>query len=543
MTTTTTTTMFKPKLWVPGDWNAFFGFGTNILVNLLTLSALLRFALQMPDELVFKRILPAAGLMMCMSTFYYAWLAYRLAKKTGRSDVCALPSGISVPHMFIVTFVIMLPVKLATGDPMKGWQAGLTWVFIQSFVLMAGGFLAPIVRRITPKAALLGALAGVSISFISMKPALEMFMTPMVGVVCFVIILVSWFGGVKYGGIPAGLVAIAAGTLIAWGSNLFGFNFGGMSAEGLKNSFQTFDFAVPHPAVSLVLGGLHWSFLKVILVTAIPFGIYDLVEAMDNVVSASAAGDEYPTTRVLTADGVVSLIGCLMGNPYINAVYIGHPGWKAMGGRIGYSAATGAMVIVLSWFGVISLMTALVPVVAIAPILLYIGMLIGSQAFQESPRRHFPAIVMALLPSLAAWGKLQIDNSLGALANIHQVTPEMIGKLRQVGIAYQGLTILGGGSILAGVVLGAIVSYIADRDFSKASGFAAAGGVLTFFGLMHGEEVGAFQNPTVVIAYVAVAGVLFACSRFAATAPLPATEEHAHEHEDEEHEAEMATAK
>jgi adenine/guanine/hypoxanthine permease len=516
----------KPKLWVPGDWNAFFGFGTNILVNLLTLTGLLRFVLQMPADLVFGRILPAAGMMMCMSTMYYAFLAYRLAQKTGRSDVCALPSGISVPHMFIVTLVIMLPVKLATGDPIKGWQAGLTWVFIQSFVLMGGGFLAPIVRKITPKAALLGALAGVSITFISMKPALEMFMTPMVGVVCFVIILVSWFGGVKYGGIPAGLVAIAAGTLIAWGSNLFGLNYGGMSAATLKASFQTFDFAVPHPAIGLVLGGLHWSFLKTILVTAIPFGIYDLVEAMDNVVSASAAGDEYPTTRVLTADGVVSLIGCLMGNPYINAVYIGHPGWKAMGGRIGYSAATGVMVILLSWFGVISLMTALIPVVAISPILLYIGMLIGSQAFQESPHRHAPAIVVALIPSMAAWAKLQIDNSLGAVSGIHHVTPEMVASMMQVGIFYHGLAVLGGGSILAGVVLGAITTFITDREFAKASGFAAAGAVLTFLGLMHGEEVGAFQNPEVVVAYLAVAGVLLACSRFAVVAPLAAEEPH-----------------
>ena len=452
-----TTTIAKPKIWVPGDWNAFFGFGTNILVNLLTLIALLLFVLIMPDDMVFKRILPATGLMMCMSTMYYAWLAYRLAKKTGRKDVCALPSGISVPHMFIVTFVIMLPVKLATGDPMKGWQAGLTWVFIQSFVLMLGGFLAPIVRKITPKAALLGALAGVSITFISMKPALEMFMTPVIGVVCFAIILASWFGGVKYNGIPAGLVAIAVGTLIAWGSNLFpGLHFGGMTAEALKASFATFSFAVPTPQIGLVFGGLHWEFLKVILVTAIPFGIYDLVEAMDNVVSASAAGDEYPTTRVLTADGVVSLIGCLMGNPYINAVYIGHPGWKAMGGRIGYSAATGLMVIILSWFGVISLMTALIPVVAISPILLYIGMLIGSQAFQESPHRHAPAVVMAIVPSLAAWGKLQIDNSLGSVANIHQITPDMIASMAQTGVFYHGLSILGGGSVLAGVVLGAI---------------------------------------------------------------------------------------
>jgi AGZA family xanthine/uracil permease-like MFS transporter len=516
MTTTT-----KPKIWVPGDWNAFFGFGTNILVNLLTLTALLRFVLKMPDAIVFGRILPAAGMMMCMSTFYYASLAYRLAKKTGRTDVCALPSGISVPHMFIVTLVIMLPIKLATGDPMKAWQAGLTWVFIQSFVLMMGGFLAPIVRRITPKAALLGALAGVSISFISMKPALEMFMTPVIGVVCFAIILVSWFGGVKYGGIPAGLVAIAAGTLIAWGSNLFGLNFGGMSLEALKGSFQTFSFAVPHPVVGLVFGGLHWSFLKVILVTAIPFGIYDLVEAMDNVVSASAAGDEYPTTRVLTADGVVSLIGCLMGNPYINAVYIGHPGWKAMGGRIGYSAATGLMVIILSWFGVISLMTALIPVVAISPILLYIGMLIGSQAFQESPHKHAPAVVMAIVPSLAAWGKLQIDNSLGAVSGIHQVTPDMIASMAQTGVFYHGLSILGGGSILAGVVLGAITVYIVDRKFMMAGAFAFAGGVLTFFGLMHGEAIGINQTPTVALAYLAVGGVLVVCAKLALA---PATE-------------------
>ena len=117
---------------------------------------------------------------------------------------------------------------------------------------------------------------------------------------------------------------------------------------------------------------------------------------------------------MLTADGVVSLIGCLMGNPFINAVYIGHPGWKAMGGRIGYSAATGVMVILLSWFGIISVMVSLIPVVAISPILLYIGMLIGAQAFQETPKSHAPAIILALTPHLAAWGKLQIDNALDA---------------------------------------------------------------------------------------------------------------------------------
>src|SRR6202166_4271320 len=180
---------YRPAFWTPGDWNAFFGFGTNILVNLLTLTALLRFVLKMPDDLVFGRILPATGMMMFLSTAYYAFLAYRLAKKTGRTDVCALPSGISVPHMFIVTFVVMMPIALATKDPIKGWEAGLTWVFVQSFVLMAGGFVAPIIRKVTPRAALLGSLAGISITFISLSPAEQMFMTPAVGLICFAVIL------------------------------------------------------------------------------------------------------------------------------------------------------------------------------------------------------------------------------------------------------------------------------------------------------------------------------------------------------------------
>ena len=526
------TTESKPKLWTPGDWNAFFGFGTNILVNLLVLSTLLRFVLKMPDHIVFTRILPATGLMMCLSTMYYARLAYNLAKKTGRSDVCALPSGISVPHMFVVVFVIMLPIKIMTNDPIKGWEAGLCWVFVQSFVLMAGGFIAPIIRKITPRAALLGTLAGVSISFISMRPALDMFMTPVIGLVCFTVILASWFGGVRYfKGIPAGLVAIAVGSLIAWGSTALGYNFGGMTVANLKGSFENFGFAIPVPAIGHVFSGFH--FLGTILVTAIPFGIYDLVEALDNVESAAVAGDSFPTTRVLTADGVVSLIGCCMGNPYINAVYIGHPGWKSMGGRIGYSAATGLTVIVLAWFGIIPVLVAAIPVVAISPILLYIGMLIGSQAFQESPRSHAPAIVLALTPHLAAWGKLMIDNALGAAGtNAHAVG---LDKLMQVGVLYHGLEVMGGGAILGGLMLGAIGAFIIDRAFTKAAGFAAAAGVLSFFGFMHGEAIGIGQSPLVTVAYLGCAAVLFGCSKLA-TVTAPQEDHH------EEHHAEAVAA-
>jgi AGZA family xanthine/uracil permease-like MFS transporter len=412
---------------------------------------------------------------------------------------------------------------------MKGWSAGLVWVFFQSFILMIGGFVAPYIRKITPRAALLGTLAGVSVTFIAMRPALEMYMTPQIGLICFAIILVSWFGGVKYlKGIPAGLVAIAAGMIIAWGSNLFGLGIGGLSLKGLGDAFANFGFSVPLPAVGQVFSG--FEFLGIILVTAIPFGIYDLVEAMDNVESAEAAGDEYPTTRVLTADGVVSLIGCLMGNPFINAVYIGHPGWKAMGGRIGYSAATGIMVVVLAWFGIISVMLALVPVVAISPILLYIGMLIGAQAFQTTPIKHAPAVVVALTPHLAAWAKLQVDTMLGATVTAAQTVGGLAGdkvgevkaaalaSLPQQGVLYHGLEVMGGGSIIAGLILGAIAVFIIERDFVKASAFSLAGAVLTYFGFMHGEAVGVGGGlgvtPSVALAYAVIAAGFFAVGKY-----------------------------
>src|ERR1043165_9009265 len=128
------------------------------------------------------------------------------------------------------------------------------------------------------------------------------------------------------------------------------------------------------------------------------------------------------------------------------------------------------MIIAMSWFGVIAVMLALIPVVAISPILLYIGMLIGAQAFQTTPARHAPAIVLALTPHLAAWSKTLMDGALGAAGT----SAAAIGfdKLGQVGVLYHGLEVLGGGSILTGLVLGAIGVFVIEKKFAEASAFA-----------------------------------------------------------------------
>ena len=76
---TATADAFRPKLWVPGDLNAFFGLGTNVLLNVLVLAGLALGVIQLPADTVFGRILPALGIALPLGNLFYAYLAYRLA--------------------------------------------------------------------------------------------------------------------------------------------------------------------------------------------------------------------------------------------------------------------------------------------------------------------------------------------------------------------------------------------------------------------------------------------------------------------------------
>src|SRR3954470_15666517 len=116
--------------WTKGDWNGLFGLGTNVLLNVIVLTGLCLGVVKLPADTVYGRILPALGIALPLGNIWYAVLARRLARREGRADVTALPYGPSVPHMFIVVFVVMLPVQLRTGDPVLAWMAGLAWAFI-----------------------------------------------------------------------------------------------------------------------------------------------------------------------------------------------------------------------------------------------------------------------------------------------------------------------------------------------------------------------------------------------------------------------------
>ncbi len=481
---TTMTGTSKPKLWVPGDWNAFFGLGTNVLLNVLVLSGLALFVVGMDTDTVFGRILPALAIALPLGNLFYAYLAYRLAKSTGRDDVTAMPYGPSVPHYFFVTFVIMLPIVLKGGSPLEAWMAGLAWAFIVGVIVLIGAFIGPAIRRFTPRAAMLGTLAGISIAFISMRPAFQMFEVPWIALPVLAIILLSWTAGVRMpGGVPGGLLAVVVGTVIGWVAYMSGA-WTGMDPAAVSASFEQFGLHLPVPGTE-VLSGL--SEIAPLLVTAIPLGIYNFTEAMNNVESASAAGDDYNLRHILLADGGGAVIGSFLGSPFPPAVYIGHPGWKAVGGRIGYSLATGVVVAAICLFGLVGLFLAVIPIQALVPILLFIGLVIGAQAFTTTPARHAPAVVLAMLPNIASWAQGQIDGALGAAGTSAGAVGN--GPLSNAGVIYDGMAIFGGGAVVAGLILGAIAVFIIDREYSRAIVYSVVGAILALTGFIHATSL------------------------------------------------------
>ncbi len=497
----------QPKLWVPGDLNAFFGLFTNVLLNVLVLSSLSLFVVKLPSDIVIGRILPALGIALPLGNLFYAWLAFQKAKREGRTDVTALPYGPSVPHMFIVVFVVMLPTFLTTSDVMLAWKLGLIWALIVGIIVLLGAFVGPAIRKYTPRAAMLGTLAGISIAFISMRPSFQMFDTAWIGLICFMIILMNWVGQVRLPfNIPGGLAVVLIGGLLAWGGVSLGLT-DIMKPADVSASLQTISLHLPVFGTEVI--SVPMDKVWPLLVTAIPLGIYNFTEAMNNVESAAAGGDEYNLRAVLAADGIGAIIGSFLGSPFPPAVYIGHPGWKAMGGRIGYSLGTGICVALVCFFGLASYLLAVIPIVAIVPILLFIGLVIGAQAFQACPKRHAPAIVLALVPNIAEWAKTQVDGGLGAAGvNVGAIPAETIANMANNGVLYHGMTITGGGAVLAGLMLGAIAVFVIDRRFNWAAVFAAAATVLSFFGFIHGSQLAINASPGVTAGY-GMATVLF----------------------------------
>ena len=468
---------FNPPWFVRKDLDGFFGLMIDNLIQLVLIVSLCRELIHLPDSYIFERILPGAAISILVGNLFYAWQARQLSRETGREDVTALPYGINTVSLFAFVFFIMLPIYQETKDPVWAWKVGLVACFLNGVIEIIGAFIAERVRRVTPRAALLSALAGIAITFISMDFTFKIFAQPLVAMVPMAIIFIAYFSHQRLPlGLPGGMVAIAVGTILGW-------SLGSMKGQGWIVSYglalpvftgDSLWEALSHPAFL--------SYFSVIL----PMGIFNVVGSLQNIESAEAAGDRYRTFPSLMANGIGSVVAASFGSVFATTIYIGHPGWKRLGARSGYSALNGLFIGFVCLTGTIQSVLALIPLEAGIGILLYIGIIIVAQSFQETPKEHAPAVALGIVPALAAWGLMMAETGLRAAGqSLYTVGLAPFGQSP----AMHGVISLQQGFIFTSMILAAVGVALIERDFIKASAWSLAAALLSAVGIIHAYDL------------------------------------------------------
>jgi len=488
-----------PRWWVRGDLDGFLGLGLDNLIQILLIVSLCRGVLGYPNALIFGVILPATGLSLVVGNIAYALQAHRLASAEGRDDRTALPYGINTVSLFAFVFLVMLPVKLAalgqgltTDEAVQlSWRAGLLACLGSGLIEAGGAFCAGALRRWLPRAALLSTLAGIALGYIGLGFLLRTYAAPLVGMAVLAVILVAYFGQVRLP-LPGGLLALLVGVALAWATGL-------LRVDGASWQSNAAQVGLHWPGVQL--GGL-WAGRDQLLPwlgVTIPMGLFNVLGSLQNIESAEAAGDAYPVRESLLINGIGSSMAALFGSCFPTSLYIGHPGWKAMGARIGYSWLNGVVMGLGCLLGLFGLVGQLVPIEAGMAIVLYIALVMTAQAFQATPSHQAPAVAIGLLPGLAGWGALLLKAGLrsggvagaasaggsaqtGASSAFSQAS---VASLNQADVWAAGAFALEQGLIITAMLLAAMLVFVIERRFRAAALCALVASALSWVGLLH----------------------------------------------------------
>lgn len=463
------------------DLDGFFGLFIDNLIQLMLIVPLASAVAGIPREIIFGYVLPGAAISIVIGNIFYSIQARRLAIRTGRDDVTALPYGINTVSLFAFIFFIMGPVYQETKDPILAWKIGLVACLFSGVIEVIGAFTGNWIRRVTPRAALLSTLAGIAITFISMDFTFQIFSKPAISLIPMAIILIYYMSHVKLlGGIPGGFLAVIVGTAIAWILNLSGFTgyFNPDWTKGIEASFH-----LPVPVVGDVLSMLGseyvWRYMSVI----IPMGLFNVVGSLQNLESAEAAGDRFETMPSLLVNGIGTIAASFLGSCFPTTIYIGHPGWKMLGARTGYSLLNGIFISIICLTGTMDTVLKIIPLEAGVGILLWIGIIITAQAFQETPKHHALAVAIGIVPALAAWGLYMVESGLRA-AGTNLFTTLSNGSFQGI-LPINGAISLSQGFIFTSMILAAMSVYIIEHEYFKAALWAASAAVMSYFGIIH----------------------------------------------------------
>ena len=532
---------FRYRWFALGDLNAFFALMFDNVANLALFGLLLTGVFKIPAEIVYMKMFPGTAIGVLIGDLIYTWMAFRLARRTQNANVTAMPLGLDSPSTVGIALMVIGPAFLAalrnTPNPtpqqlydagIVAWQVGMATLFLIGIVKLFFSFFGDWVARVVPEAGLLGSLAGVGITFLALVPLEHMFGLPIVGMIAFGIILYALVARVKLPyNMPSVFLSVLVGALLYY--VLLAAKL--VPAHTIDFSLR---FAPPIPTLDFIAG------LKTALdylPIAIPFGLLTVIGGINVTASARLSGDAYKTRSILLTEAVATLGASLFGGVAQSTPYIGHPAYKAMGGRAGYTLATGIFVGLGGIFGYLGFMAELLPAAALAPIFIFVGLDIVEQSYHSTPKRHATAVTMAIIPAIPALVQMKLGPMIGDIerfyATLKASSSEWAGKMhssfayfeRHYQEGWLAINAVGNGFILTAMIWGAFTAMLIDRRFRRASVFIMIGALFSFFGLMHSVQIGGgmylpwrvqtIAGPTpfaITTAYALLAALIYALS-------------------------------
>lgn len=456
------------------------------IADMLLMVALLAATVNFPTNVALHYMIPGTAIGVFVGDLMFFVLAFILARKTGRNDITAMPLGLDTPSTFGMVFFVLAPAYVkaletfannAEAAAIHTWHIGICAIFISGVFKLLCAFASTWVRNAIPRAGLLGSLAAIAAVVISFLPLLETFHAPVVGMIALAITLTTLVARIPLPfHMPGALGALLVSATMYWLMQI-----GQPVSDELAQSWASAKSGLL-PTEWLTVFRFEWfgvlqeslQYLPIVL----PLALATVVGGIDCTESAAAVGDEYDTGQVIAIEAVATLVAAICGGVIQTTPYIGHPAYKAMGGRAAYTLATALFVGGAGVIGYFSFMYIVIPKPTVFPILVFVGLEITAQSFLATPKRHYTAVALALVPALAALTFITCGK--------FGVTPDVVAKLRpDAQNEFLTIVMLNNGFIITSLIWASALALIIDRRLSSAAVFFGIATALTLFGVMH----------------------------------------------------------
>jgi adenine/guanine/hypoxanthine permease len=474
-----------------GDVNAFFGLMLDNVMNLVILAGILIFVFGFPEDLVYRRMFPGTALGVMFGDLVYTWMAFRLAKREGRSDVTAMPLGLDAPSTIGMAFTVLGPAYLAAKARMpehdaaiSAWHVGMACMILIGLFKVGMSFVGGTIQRIMPGAGLLGSLAGIGIALMGVLQLGDILLEPVVGMISLTIIFYALIARVRLPfNTPGVLASVVVGAAVYYLMRTLG-----VLQHPLPPPTLSFPVGFPLPTLGFI-DGMPVALTQYIPM-AIPFAILTVVGGINVTESARLAGDDYRTRDILLTEAIATLIAGVCGGVSQSTPYIGHPAYKAMGGRAAYTLACALFVGLGGMLGYIPLMAKILPLACLAPILIFVAYDIVAQSFHATPPSHAAAVCFAIFPSVAQLLRITLDkaNSTGLFLR-SALEPAVVAEQAKIPLGFADnfgvFVMLANGFILTAMLWGALLAFMIDHRFAASAATLAICSALSFFGVIH----------------------------------------------------------